>query len=239
MDRVMDVPVTAAPAVAGARADAGAFAAARKFMVDGQLRPNRVTDQRLLAVMGALPREAFLPQAMSARAYLDEDVRFAGRGLMEPRILARLIQSLAVRPGDRVLVAGAGTGYGAAVLAGLGATVVAVESDPLMLAIARPVLAALTAPAAVRLVQAPPAEGEAAAGPYEAILVEGAVPALPAALTLQLAESGRIAAVLVEPQKGPRAVLGRRVGAGFGMVDQFDCATLALPGFAPMSGFVF
>ncbi|WP_431284437.1 protein-L-isoaspartate O-methyltransferase family protein [Humitalea sp. 24SJ18S-53] len=238
MDRVMDVPVIALPT--GGAVTTDAFAAARKFMVDGQLRPNRVTDARLLATMGSVPREAFLPPALSARAYLDGDVRFGGgRGLMEPRIIARLIQSLAVRPGDRVLVVGAGTGYGAAVLAGLGARVVAVEPEPQLLAIARPALATLTAPDAVQIVQGAPADGYAEAGPYDAILVEGAVPALPEALTSQLAEGGRLAAVLAGDGRGSRAVLGRRVGTSFGTVDQFDCATLALPGFAPTSAFVF
>jgi len=209
-------------------------------MVDGQLRPSRVTEPRLLAVMGSLPREAFLPVAVLARAYVDEDVRLpGGRGLMEPVVLARLIQLLAVRPGDRVLVVGAGTGYGAAVLAGLGAKVTAVESDPTLLAIARPALAAMTPPGAVTLVEAPPAGGHPAGAPYDAILVEGTVPALPDALVAQLAEGGRLAAVLATGAPRPRAVLGRRIGASFGTVDAFDCATLSLPGFAPSPSFVF
>lgn len=216
------------------------FAAARKFMVDGQLRPNRVTDARILAVMSTLPRENFLPPGLSARAYVDEDVRFvAGRGLIEPMIIARLIQSLSVRPGDRVLVLGAGTGYGAAVLAGLGARVVAVEAEGALLAIARPALAGVVAPDAVRLVEGPPAIGFPAGAPYDAILVEGAVPMLPEALTAQLAEGGRLAAVLGAGAPRPRAVLGRRVGQAFGLVDGFDCATLPLPGFAATPEFIF
>ncbi|PZW50878.1 protein-L-isoaspartate(D-aspartate) O-methyltransferase [Humitalea rosea] len=209
-------------------------------MVDGQLRPNRITEPRLLTVMGALPREDFLPPGLLARAYVDEDVRLpGGRALMEPMIIARLIQLLALRPGDRVLVAGAGTGYAAAILAGLGGRVTAVEADAGLLAIARPALAAHTAPGAVTLVEAPPAGGHPAAAPFDAILIEGAIPALPDALVAQLAEGGRLAAILAGGAPRTRAVLGRRVGAGFGTVDAFDCATLPLPGFATRPSFVF
>ncbi len=238
----MDLPADVAPAVVTPAVVAATdrFAAPRKFMVDGQLRPNRVTDARLLALMGQIPRETFLPPGLSARAYVDEDVRFVGgRGLMEPMIIARLIQSLAVRPGDRVLVLGAGTGYGAAVLAGLGARVVAVEAEAALLAVARPALAGLVAPDAVRLVQGPPAMGFPDGAPYDSILVEGAVPMLPEAVTAQLAEGGRLAAVLGAGAPRPRAVLGRRVGEAFGLVDGFDCATLPLPGFAATPAFVF
>ena len=209
-------------------------------MVDGQLRPNRITEPRLLAIMGALPREDFLPPGLIARAYVDEDVRLpGGRALMEPMIIARLIQLLALRPGDRVLVVGAGTGYSAAVLAGLGGRVTAVEADAGLLAIARPALAAHAAPGAVTLVEAPPAGGHPVSAPFDAILIEGAVPALPDALVAQLAEGGRLAAILSGGAPRTRAVLGRRVGAGFGTVDAFDCATLPLPGFATRPSFVF
>src|SRR5919202_5397107 len=106
------------------------YADARKRMVDGQLRPNRVTDPRVLDAMRDLPREDFLPRAAQARAYADEDVPLpGGRALIQPMVIARLAQLAAVRPGDRALVVCAGTGYGAAVLARCDARVTAVESD--------------------------------------------------------------------------------------------------------------
>ena len=94
------------------------FALARRNMIDGQLRPNRVTNAPLLAVIGELPRERFLPDAMRSVAYADDDVALGdGRYLMEPMVLARLIQALQPRPEDRALVVASGRGYGAALMA--------------------------------------------------------------------------------------------------------------------------
>src|SRR3954470_4345223 len=106
------------------------FALARRNMVDGQLRPNRVTNAQLLAVLGELPRERFLPDGMKSVAYSDEDVPLGnGRFLMEPMVLGRLVQTLQTGPTDKALVVAAGRGYGAALLASLVKSVVAVESD--------------------------------------------------------------------------------------------------------------
>jgi protein-L-isoaspartate(D-aspartate) O-methyltransferase len=214
------------------------MAEARRRMVDGQLRPNRVTDARLLAAMGDIPRERFLPPALSARAYADEDVRLpGGRGLIAPMVLARLIQSLAIRDGDRILVVGAGTGYAAAVIVRCGGRVVAVEDDPALIAIARRATEGHASPEALRLVTQGVAEGYAAAAPYDGILIEGAVPAVPAAISGQLAEGGRLVAVLAGGVS--RAVLGRQAGGSFSVTSLFDCATLALPAFTREPGFVF
>src|SRR5258705_7601659 len=111
------------------------FALARRNMIDSQLRPNRVTNAQLLAAIGELPRERFLPEAMRSVAYSDDDVPLGnGRYLMEPMVLARLIQTLQTVADDRALVVGSGRGYGAALLARLAASVVAVEGGPLMAA---------------------------------------------------------------------------------------------------------
>ena len=113
------------------------FALARRNMVEGQLRPNRVTNSQLLAVIGALPREKFLPDGLRSVAYSDEDVPLGnGRFLMEPMVLARLIQTLQPRETDRALVVASGRGYGAALLARLVKSVVAVESDAALAAAA-------------------------------------------------------------------------------------------------------
>ena len=218
------------------------MAEARKHMVDGQLRPNRVVDPRLLAAMGEIPRERFLPPHLAARAYVDEDVRLpGGRALMEPMVVARLLQLLAIRPGDRVLVVGAGTGYAAAVAAQCGAEVVALEEDAALVAAALRALAGLIAPAALRLVEGPITEGDVAGAPYDAILIEGEVPEVPPSIIGQLAEGGRLATVLAANARGvsSRAVLGRRVGGAFSLSDAFDCATLPLPAFRRAPGFVF
>src|SRR5260370_19785587 len=106
------------------------FALARRNMVEGQLRPNRVTSPQLLAAIGELPRERFLPDGLRSVAYADDDVPLGnGRFLMEPMVLARLIQTLQPQPEDKALVVASGRGYGAALLARLVKSVVAVEGD--------------------------------------------------------------------------------------------------------------
>ena len=106
------------------------FALARRNMIDGQLRPNRVTNIQLLTVIADLPRERFLPDGLRSRAYADDDVPLGnGRYLMEPMILARLIQTLQAQLEDRALVVASGAGYGTALLARLVKSVVALESD--------------------------------------------------------------------------------------------------------------
>ncbi len=217
-------------------------AEARRRMVDGQLRPNRITDPALIAAMLDLPREAFLPPGLAARAYLDEDVKLpGGRALIEPMVIARLIQLLALRDGDRCLVVGAGTGYAAAVAARCGARVTAIEEDAGLIAIARAATARRIPPDALRIVQGPLAEGAPDQAPFDAILIEGEIPEVPAAIVAQLAEGGRLATVLAAAARGSssRAVIGRRAGGAFGLADAFDCATLPLPAFRRQAGFVF
>src|SRR5436190_14202860 len=106
------------------------FTLARRNMIDGQLRPNRVTNPKLLAAIADLPRERFLPAGLRSVAYADDDVPLGnGRYLMEPMVLARLIQMLQTQPDDKALVVASGAGYGTALLARLVKSVVAVESD--------------------------------------------------------------------------------------------------------------
>ena len=120
------------------------FEAARRSMVDSQLRPNKVTDQALLDAMAAIPREQFVPEAFRAAAYVDEDVPLGnGRFLLEPMVLGRLIQTAAPTRSDLVLDVGSTTGYGAAVLSRLAATVVGLEIDGAMADRANSALAAL------------------------------------------------------------------------------------------------
>ncbi len=212
------------------------YADARRRMVDGQIRPNKVTDPRLLEAMRDLPRELFLPPALRTRAYIDEDVPLpGGRALMEPMVLARLVQLLAPRSGDRALVVGAGTGYGAAVLARMGAAVTAVEDDPALAAIAREAFAACLPPAAIRAADSLPPEGET----FDVVLVEGEVPAVPDRVSALLAEGGRLSAVVGGGRRNGTAVLGQRLGGAFTVTPVFECAVAALPAFAAPARFVF
>ena len=99
----------------------------------------------------------------------------------------------------------------------------------------------LATPDALRLVEGPLAKGFAEGAPYDGILIEGAIPEVPAAIADQLAEGGRLVTVLAAASRGvtSRAVIGRRIAGGFSMTDAFDCATLPLPAFRPAPGFVF
>ncbi|WP_237216791.1 protein-L-isoaspartate O-methyltransferase family protein [Falsiroseomonas oryziterrae] len=217
-------------------------AEARRCMVDGQLRPNRVTDPRILAAMGEIPRERFVPPQLAARAYADEDVPLPdGRALIEPMMIARLLQLLSLRDGDRMLVVGAGAGYAAAVAARCGARVIALEEDAGLIALGRRAAAGLAGPEALRFVQGALPAGHVAAAPYDAILIEGEVPEVPAEIAGQLAEGGRLATVLAAAGRGlsSRAVLGRRIAGSFSTTDAFDCATRPLAAFARRPGFVF
>jgi protein-L-isoaspartate(D-aspartate) O-methyltransferase len=216
------------------------FALARRNMIDGQLRPNRVTNAPLLAAIGELPRERFLPEAMRAVAYADDDVPLGnGRYLMEPMVLARLIQTLEPGPDDRALVVASGRGYGAALLARLVKSAVAVESDPMLAAAAEQTAKELGIDGVGRTV-GPLEQGAAASGPYDVILIEGAVQVVPPVIFDQLAEGGRLTTVLAGPsgRLGEAQLFVKEGGVVSGRT-LFEAGTPLLPGFAPPPRFTF
>jgi protein-L-isoaspartate(D-aspartate) O-methyltransferase len=213
-----------------------AAAIARATMVDSQVRPNQVSDERVISAMRALPREAFAPPA--ARVYADADVSLGGRRyLPAPMLIARLTQLVLAGNPKTILVIGAGAGYGAAILASSGARVVALESEPRLETGAL----AQFAPAVTR-VTGKLAEGWPQAAPYQAIFIEGAVPALPQQLAAQLAHGGRLITILAEGAAGNglgRAVIAESRGAGFAASKIFDCTARILPEFQTAPEFVF
>ncbi|MBM3647961.1 MAG: protein-L-isoaspartate O-methyltransferase [Alphaproteobacteria bacterium] len=215
------------------------FALARRNMVDGQLRPNRVTSAPLLAAMGELPRERFLPDALRSVAYADDDVPLGnGRFLMEPMVLARLIQILQPQPEDRALVVASGRGYGAALLAHLVKSVVAVESDPSLATVAEKANKelGLSIQQSVGALEA----GAPRLGPYDVVLIEGAVRQVPQAILDQLADGGRLATVVAgSPGALGTAQLFVKDGGIASGRPLFDAGTPALPGFAPPARFTF
>jgi protein-L-isoaspartate(D-aspartate) O-methyltransferase len=216
------------------------FVLARRNMVDGQLRPNRVTNAQLLAAIGDLPRERFLPPGLQSVAYADDDVPLGkGRFLMEPMVLARLIQTLQPQPEDKALVVASGPGYGAALLARLVKTVVAVEPDAALAGSAEQTLRNLGI-TNVQQIVGKMGEGSAAQGPYEVILIEGAVQKVPAAILGQLAEGGRLATVIAAPtgMLGVGQLIVKEGGVASGR-PLFDAGTPELPGFAPPPSFTF
>lgn len=215
------------------------FAARRHNMVESQIRTNRVTDPAVIAALAALPRELFVSAELRGVAYLDEDIPIGGgRYLMEPMVLARLLQALDVRKGDVALVIGAGAGYAPAALAALADTVVAVESDADLAARATQRLADLAIDN-VAVVEGPLGEGYAKQAPFDVILFNGAVPRLPEPILAQLADRGRLVAVVSEAGRTGRAVLATRIGGTISRRDLFDAAVPPLPGLAPAPAFEF
>lgn len=218
----------------------------RSNMVDSQLRPNKVSDSRVLGAMRSLPRERFLPPALTALAYADEDVPLpGGRWLMQPMVLARLVQLADPAPGERVLVVGAGTGYGSAVLAACGAAVVALEENEDLLRIARAVIPQVANGAqapGVEIVSGPLAAGWPAGASYDLVFIEGGFEQLPAAIAEQVSSNGgRLVGVRLLTGRVGQAVLGERTGTApeISLRPVFDCATPALPGLRRAPGFVF
>jgi protein-L-isoaspartate(D-aspartate) O-methyltransferase len=215
------------------------FIEARECMVNSQIRPNKVTDPRILSAMRRIPREFFLPANLRPLAYADEDIPLGnGRYMMEPMVLARLLQGALLVEHDRVLIVGAGPGYSAAVLAACGCRVTALEEDPALIALARAIVPS-EAPG-VTLATGPLAAGWPANAPYDIILIEGAVPEVPPALIGQVhQETGRLLAVLRGEGRTTQAVIGEATAAGLRTYPIFDCGTPPIPslGRAPVFEF--
>lgn len=214
------------------------YAVARETMVDRQVRPADVTLYPIIAAMLEVPRERFVPEALRPVAYLGEHVPLApGRVLLDPRVFAKLLDAVNVGPGDLVLDVGCGYGYSTAVLARMAEAVVAVEEDPAMAAEAEALLAGEGVDTAV-VVPGPLAEGVAAHGPFDAMVIEGAVEVMPQALEEQLKPGGRVAAIFVDGARG-QARLGLRTENGIAWRRIFDATALVLPGFAAAKAFEF
>ena len=204
----------------------------RQTMVDSQLKTVGITDAAVLAAFADLPREDFLPSHLAALAYADAAQEVApGRRLLPPLVLGLLLQAAAVQPGERVLVVGSACGLSAALLIRMGAKVTALESDAALVAMAQA--------AGVPSVQGPLTAGWAATAPYDVILIEGAIGAVPPAIAAQLAPGGRLAAVLREDGVG-RAFAGPlRADGSPAALPFLDVSAPDLPGFARPAAFAF
>lgn len=216
-----------------------AFEAARAHMIESQIRPNKVTDERVLAAFAQIRRELFVPGQLRAVAYVDQDLPLGhGRYLMEPMVAARLLQAISVERTDSALVVGAGAGYEAALLGLLARAVVALEEDVELARLARAALVDHRM-ASVKVVEGPLPEGCRASAPYDVILFGGAVAEVPERIAAQLADGGRLAAVVKIEGSVGRAVLTSRAGSAIARRIIFDAATPLLPSFHPEPAFVF
>jgi protein-L-isoaspartate(D-aspartate) O-methyltransferase len=207
------------------------FAAARLAMVESQLRPQGVTDPAVLTAMGRVERERFLPAATRPLAYVDRAVAIGdGRLIAAPSVLGQLLTQMMPGKGQRALVVGAGTGYAAAVLTDIGLRVRALEvSDD---------LAAAAREQGVETVVGPLAGGWKKDGPYDLILIDGAVEYIPDAIVDQLTDGGRLGAALID--RGiSRLIVGRKVGNAFGFLSVADAGAPSLPGFSRPKAFTF
>ncbi len=212
------------------------FETMRHAMVASQLRTNAVSDARVVEAMARVPRERYVPETVRAIAYRDTLLPLTnGRKQNLPMATGRLLTEAQVRPDDHVLLIGATGGYTAAVLAQLAGSVVAVEEDPALVALAK---AALDGEAKVELAEGPLTQGWAAGAPYDLLMIDGAVEQVPEALLEQLKPGARVVTGIVD-RGVTRLAKGRRSAGGFGLADFVDCECAVLPGFARPASFRF
>ena len=218
------------------------FSTARQKMVDGQVRPSDVTDIRIIDAMLAVPREAFVPENKRALAYLDLDLDVseggaARRFLIQPAVLAKMLQAAEIREADHVLVVGCATGYAAAVIAKFARSVTATESEPALAAKARDILAQ-NGCGNVAVKTAAAADGDQASAPFDVIVLNGATEIVPEKLYGQLRDGGRLVGVFAMSRPARATIVARSHG-DFGNRALFDAAVPVLPGMERLPAFVF
>ena len=214
------------------------FDQARQNMVESQIRTNKVTDERLIAALRTVPREAFLPEGLKSVAYIDEDLHLGdGRYMTEPMVLARLLQAADVGAGDAALVIGCTTGYAVALLAQLAETVVGIDDRAELVSAAENNLSALDINNAP-VIERPLTEGYPQQAPYAIILIEGRCGDVPATITDQLASGGRLVTVIDEDGVG-KATLIKRSGDAVSSRVLFDAQVPPLACFEREPAFVF
>ena len=211
------------------------FEQMRRAMVASQLRTTGVNDPRVVAAMAEVPRERFVPSERRALAYADAMVPLGdGRCLNPPMAIGRMLTEARLRGHERALVIGAATGYSAAILSRLVASVVAVEEAPELAAFAREALAGT----GVEVVEGPLEQGHKAGAPYDFILIDGAVESVPQAIVDQIADGGEFSLALID-EGVTRLSVGRVVAGAFGTSAFADAAAAPLPGFRKPRGFIF
>jgi protein-L-isoaspartate(D-aspartate) O-methyltransferase len=215
------------------------YAAARYKMVENQVRTNRVTDPLVIAALSGLPREMFLPDRLKGIAYVDEDIPLGeGRYLIEPLATALMLQTAEIERGDKILDVACGTGYMAAAAARIAGSVIALEEDPILAKRARQTITDLGI-LTVEVVEGRLVDGYPTEAPYNVILFGGAIAEVPPAILDQLAEGGRLVAIIVGEHGVGRGTVFYRVAGSISRRIAFDSSVPMLQAFAPTSQFRF
>jgi protein-L-isoaspartate(D-aspartate) O-methyltransferase len=215
------------------------FSRARRTMVDCQILPNNVTDQRIIDAMMELPREMFVPKPKRSVAYVDESLALGfGRFLIEPMVAARLMQILELKSTDVALSIGAGTGYCIAILGRIVETVVAIEQIPTLAQNATKNLSELGIDN-VAIIEGQLEGGAPKQSPYNIIFFDGAINEVPTAISDQLAEEGRLIAMIKKTNGICQAHLMTRSGGVISGRNIFESSTPLLPGFDHKIAFLF
>ncbi len=212
------------------------YAKRRRMMVDTQVRPADVTKFPIIDAMLTVPREAFVPRDRMEAAYMSENIAIGGsRVILEPRTFAKMLDALALGNDDLVLDLGAGLGYSSAVIAHIAEAVVAVEDDEARLSEAESLLAEHHADNVI-LHGGALSEGAPEHGPYDAILIEGAVEEVPEAIIGQLKEGGRMACLFMEGTLGVVRI-GYKLDGGMSWRFSFNASAPVIPGFEKARAF--
>lgn len=212
------------------------FAAARRHMIESQLRPSDVSDPVVIAAMAVTRREDFVPAAQKPLAYIDRAVPLSDGRVLNPALSTGLMLTRAELSGnEKVLLIGAGTGYAAALLAGIVAHVVAVEDNR---ALVEHATVALGGTGNVSIIESALTEGHAAGAPYDLIIIDGSVQQVPDAIVAQLADRGRLLAG-VDENGVSRLALGRQQAGVFALVPFADTDIAPLAAFARPKSYSF
>lgn len=214
------------------------FAARRRMMVDTQVRPSDVTKFPIIDALLRIPREAFVPLEKREAAYADTLVDLGdGRVVLDARTLAKMLDALDIQPDEMILDIGCGLGYSTAVLAQIGDFVVGVEEDEAHVTEAQTTLSEHGVDNAA-VFAAPLTDGAAKSGPYDVILLQGGVEQVPASITDQLKDGGRIAAVFTAGALGAVRI-GYKIDGTVTWRDAFNALAPVLPGFESHRAFTF
>ena len=216
------------------------FTKARKIMLESQIRPNKVIDEMVLSAFANIPREKFVHKSMQDIAYIDEDLPLSnGRYLMEPMVLARLIQSLELNASDNVMIIGIGTGYSVAIISQIVTSVIGIESRATLIQKAENNLTELDITNAV-LFKERLQDGFSKEAPYNAILIDGGISFIPESILDQLTNNGKLVSIYrANIETAGEASIWMRSGTKFSRKCLFNAQVPTLEEFRAKPEFIF